>query len=154
MADTDDMRRPQVEDTRRDRARSLSSLHEVERLAGAAGPTRPHEWRDDLLMAIEELSTSLHDQYERSGGDDGLLARVVVETPHLSNSVAELRRTQSKVSDELDHLRQSLTDLSRTVDVAAVRRKVADLTAQIRELRAWETDIVYEAYDFDLGTGD
>jgi phage shock protein A len=105
-------------------------------------------------MAIEELSTSLHDQYERSGGDDGLLARVVVETPHLSNSVAELRRTQSKVSDELDHLRQSLTDLSRTVDVAAVRRKVADLTAQIRELRAWETDIVYEAYDFDLGTGD
>lgn len=154
VTDTDNSRHNDVATSREDRARSLDSLHQVERLAGAAGPTRPNEWRDDLLLAIDSLSSSLHDQYERSAGEEGLLARLVLEAPHLASSVTGLRNTQGDLVDDLDGLRQSLTDLSRTVDVAAIREKLTELTARIRELRAWETDIVYEAYGFDLGTGD
>lgn len=52
------------------------------------------------------------------------------------------------------NLRQALSDLSRTIDVGDTRSRVSELTAEIRELRAWEVDLVYEAYSFDLGTGD
>lgn len=140
--------------SREDRARSLDALHRVERLAGAAGPSRAHGWRDDLLIALDDLASSLYDQFERSAGDHGLLASLTIDAPNLAPSVEQLRRSQSDLLAALDDLRQELSDLARTVDVADVRRRVGDLTRQIRELRAWEVDLVYEALDLDLGTGD
>ena len=140
--------------SREDRARSLGALHRVERLAGTAGPTRRNEWRDDLVIALDGLASSLYDQYERSAGDAGLLANLIIEAPNLAPSVKQLRQAQSELLVALDDLRQELSDLARTVDVADVRRRVGELTRRIRELRAWEVDLVYEALDLDLGTGD
>lgn len=137
-----------------DRARSLDALHQVEQHAGAAGPNRPNEWRDDLLIALDDLLSSLHDQFTHSAAADGLLSRIALEAPHLEPAVNELRRRQSELMDGLDGLRNSLTDLTHPVDIASVRSKIGEMTAEIRELRAWETDIVYDAYAFDLGTGD
>ncbi len=153
MTDTND-RREEVAASRGDRVRSLVALHRVERHAGAAGPSRPDEWRDDLLMALDDLVSSLHHQYARSSGEDGLLYRVAMEAPHLETAVDELRQSQARLIDEIDDLRQSLADLTRPFDVAAVRSRIGDMTTEIRELRAWETDIVYDAYAFDLGTSD
>jgi len=140
--------------SRADRARSLESLHVVESHAGAAGPSRPDEWRDDLLFALDELATSLHDQFSRSASDDGLLARVAQDAPRLTSAIEELRDRHSGLLEEVDDLRQTLADLTRTVDVAAVRGRIGEMTGELRELRAWETDLVYDAYAFDLGTGD
>lgn len=152
MTDANGIKPDDVARSRDDRARSLESLHAVERHAGAAGAPRPNEWRDDLLIALDELASSLQDQFGRSASDDGLLTRIVDEQPQLRPSVSELRSRQTALIDEIDALRHSLSDLARTIDVGAIRSRVAEMTAEIRELRAWETDIVYEAYAFDLGT--
>lgn len=149
-----DRKQLDIDRSRSDRARSLESLHAVEKQAGAAGPARPNEWRDDLLTVLDDLASSLHYQYERSASAEGLLSRVVEEAPHLQSSVNELRKRQSSLVEEIDDLRRSLADLTRTPDVDTVRSRVADMTAEIRELRAWETDIVYDAYAVDLGIGD
>jgi len=143
-----------VAQTREDRARSLDFLHRVERLAGAAGAGRANEWRDDLLMALDDLASSLYDQFERSAGTEGLLTSLTIEAPNLAPSVDRLRQAQTDLLTSLDDLRQDLSDLARAVDVAEVRTTVSELTMTIRELRAWEVDLVYEALDLDLGTGD
>lgn len=150
----DDRKQADIDRSRSDRARSLQSLHAVEKHAGAPGPARPHEWRDDLLGVLDDLASSLHDQYERSASDEGLLSRVVEEAPHLQSSVDELRGREAALIEEIDDLRQTLADLTRTPDVEEIRTRIADMTAEVRELRAWETDIVYEAYAVDLGIGD
>lgn len=142
-----------VATSRTDRARSLDSLHEVEQRASAAGPTRPEEWRHDLLLSLDELADSLHEQYATSAGEESLLSSVVEESPHLESSVSELRRRQEELTDRIDDLRRELSDHVRDVDVAALRHAVAEVTAEIRELRAWEADVVYEAYSVDLGVG-
>ena len=146
--------RHHVIQSKEDRARTLDALHRVERLSGAAGPSRPNEWRDDLLIALDGLASSLYDQFERSAGDDGLLSSLTIEAPNLAPSVRQLRQSQSELLEALDDLRQDLSDLARTVDVPEVRRRVGEMTRKIRELRAWEVDLVYEALDLDLGTGD
>jgi ATP phosphoribosyltransferase regulatory subunit HisZ len=151
---TADNHQSHITQSRDDRAGTLSATHLVERLAEAAGPNRPGEWRDDLLVALDDLASSLYDQFRRSAGDDGLLAQLIIEAPNLAPSVNQLRAAQSNLLAELDDLRQDLSDLARTVDVAVVRGRVSELTRQIRELRAWEVDLVYEALDLDLGTGD
>ncbi len=154
MTDTIDRRNDDVVASRDDRARTLDSLHDVERLAGAAGVARPSEWRDDILSALEGLAISLQGQYERSASEEGLLMRLIEDAPRLEGAVRALHRRQGELIERVDDLHQRLADLTRTPDVAAVRSEIGDMTSEIRELRAWETDIVYEAYAFDLGTGD
>jgi hypothetical protein len=139
--------------SRSDRARSLDSVHEVERRAGSPGPPRPDEWRHDLLEAVVDLSDSLHEQYLTSSGEQGLLSQVVREMPHLDRSVTELRERQSALAGRLDDLRAKLGDHTRDISIDEVRHEVASLTAEMRELRAWEADVVYEAYSVDLGVG-
>lgn len=153
MTNKDD-RHDDIAVSKADRARSLESLHVVEHHAGAAAPSRPDEWRDDLLLALDDLATSLHDQFSRSASDDGLLARAAQDAPRLTPAIDELRERHSALLEEVDDLRQSLADLTRPMEVAAVRSRIGEMTAELRELRAWETDLVYEAYAFDLGTGD
>lgn len=140
--------------SRTDRGVSLTALHEVERMAAAPGPLRTGSWRDDLLEALGELGSSLHEQYAHSDRTHGLLQMVVEESPHLLPAVEELATRQENVSEQVDLLTANLADLSRPVDVVTVREEIAEITLEIRELRAWETDIVYEAYAFDLGVGD
>lgn len=154
MTDTIDRRDGEVAVSRNDRARTLDSLHEVERLACAPGVPRPQEWRDDILAALEGLADSLQVQYERSASEDGLLVSLLEEAPQLKPAVTELHQRQKALVEAIDDMHQRLADLSRTPDVNAVRAEIAELTAEMRELRAWETDIVYEAVAFDLGVGD
>ena len=65
-----------------------------------------------------------------------------------------MRDGHSGLLEEVDDLSQSLADLTRPLNVAAVRGRIGEMTGELRELRAWETDLVYDAYSFDLGTGD
>lgn len=153
MTDTIDGRDGEVAVSRSDRARTLDSLHEVERLASAPGAPRPNEWRDDILAALEGLADSLQVQYERSASEDGLLVSLLEEAPQLEPAVTDLHRRQRALVERVDDMHQRLADLSRTPDVNSVRAEIAELTAEMRDLRAWETDIVYEAVAFDLGTG-
>lgn len=154
MTEAKERQSTDVHQSRSDRARTLESLHSVERHAAAPGPGRANEWRDDLLAVLADLGSSLQDQYQRSSSEDGLLRRVVDEAPRLEPAVRDLHRRQSELIEEVDDLQQSLADLSHVPDVDVVRSRIAEMTAEIRELRAWETDIVYDAYAFDLGTGD
>lgn len=147
-------RREEVALSRSDRARSLEALHALERCAGAAGPKRPAEWRDDVLLALDDLASTLHEQYSHSASETGLLAGVAADAPHLTPAIGEIRQRQSEVLDGIDKMRRRLSDLSRPFDVGEVRSRIGETTNQIRELRAWETDIVFDAYAFDLGTGD
>lgn len=137
-----------------DRARSLDALHGMEWAASEPGPGRLDEWRDDLLPRLDELAARLHEQFDASESERGLLHDVAADAPRLSAAVAELQRRQRAVVQGVDDLRLDLADLTRSYDLATVRRELAALTAEVRELRAWETDLVYEAYTMDLGVGD
>lgn len=143
-----------VQGSRRDRRRGLDAMHEVERLASAPAPGRAEGWRDDLLGALEELSASIHEQRSASGAAGSLLSDVVAEAPRLASSIEELLEREQQVAERIDRLIRRLADLSRTMPVGDVREELAEVTREIRELRAWETDLVYEAYSVDLGVGD
>lgn len=140
--------------SRGDRASSLEALHRVEGTAASPGVRRPEEWRDDLLGALLELETRLHEQHQTAAGSQGLLTDLLDDAPHLASSVGELLERLRKVTETVVELRQSLSEFSRPFDVEQVRYQLANISREVRELRTWETEIVYEAYSVDLGVGD
>lgn len=137
--------------SRSDRASSIDALRAAEEMASSAGPSRPDAWRDDVLGAIDELITSLQHQYRASLTEDSLLSQVADDSPHLAGSVQALRSRQTAAIEDLDALRAQLADYSRTPDIASMRSALARLTAEIREFRSWEADLVHEAYYVDVG---
>ena len=82
------------------------------------------------------------------------MTELLVEAPHLSSSVAELLSRLDDAREGVLELKRELADFSRPLDIEAVRYRLADITREVRELRVWETEIVYEAYSVDLGVGD
>lgn len=67
-------------------------------------------------------------------------------------------RTLRKVSEE--HLRLAreaedfLASLESEGDVATIRSRAADFTADLRAHQAHEADLIYEAFFRDIGVGD
>ena len=86
-------------------------------------------------------------------GSASLLSDIKGDAPHLAASIDELLDRELRLADEIDEMARDLADLSRPIDVDAIRSDLAQMTRELRELRAWETDIVYEAYSVDLGIG-
>lgn len=143
-----------VQGSRHDRAQSLDAMHEVERLASSPAPGRPDAWRDDLLVALEELGASIHEQRATSGSEGSLLSELMAEAPRLASSVEEVLQREQAVAERIDSLSRLLADFTRPIEVDEIREELAHITREIRDIRAWETDLVYEAYSVDLGVGD
>jgi hypothetical protein len=129
-------------------------MHEVERLASSPAPGRPDAWRDDLLVALEELGASIHEQRATSGSEESLLSDLMAEAPRLASSVEEVLEREQAAAERIDALNRLLAGFTRPIEVDEIREELAHITREIRDIRAWETDLVYEAHSVDLGVGD
>ncbi|MGF1618393.1 MAG: hypothetical protein ACFCU2_11410 [Acidimicrobiia bacterium] len=78
----------------------------------------------------------------------------MVEAPCLASSVEEVLQREQAVAERIDALSRFLADFTRPVDVDGIREELAHIASEIRDIRAWETDLADEAYLVDLGVGD
>jgi hypothetical protein len=141
--------------SREDRRRSLDALHQVESSAANAAPGREREWVSSVHRALEALEAALTTQTLHSAGSDSPLTDIEVQEPRLRNRVVQLRRSAEDLQQGIVELRSQLdTSGPDAIDVADVRRRLERLAGELRYQQARETDLVYEAYTVDLGTGD
>jgi hypothetical protein len=137
---------------RTDRARSLEALRDVERSATAASHGREGTWLDDLRGSAHDLEVAL--SRERSD-DSELFDDIERIEPRLHNRVTQLRHQYRDLADGVRNIRMLLDDSQPdTIDATDVRRSLDQLATELRYLRSRETDLVYEAYNVDLGAGD
>jgi len=145
-----------IDTSRADRERSLDALHALELHAGSAAPGREHDWLRAVRDSITTLEHALTLQEGHSAPDESLLSAVEREEPRLRRRVQELRQRSRAIRDEVTALRHELDAIDATdaIDSTDIRQRLEGLASELRYQRARETDIVYEAYAFDLGEGD
>jgi hypothetical protein len=142
-------------DNRTDRERSLHALHDLELQAGSAAPGREHDWLQDVLRALGSLEAVLATQHENSTGSDSMLSEIQRDEPRLHNRVVQLRRDYNDLRRAVSDLRMQLAIAPPDgLDVVDVRQRLDRLATELRLLRAREADLVYEAYNVDVGAGD
>lgn len=142
--------------SRGDRARMLRAMHALESALTDGAPTREMLWRKKVIAAGKELIAAMQHQNKEFDAEAGLLQQVVQDAPRLGNRVDELRKIHQKALQKLTNLltRVELTELPALLDVAEVRTQLGEVLATIRSLQAMESDLIYEAYQVDLGGGD
>ena len=153
MSETDPPAEPLARATtrRRDLGEAMTDLEKV-----VAGPASADGWLDRVDMSLVGLRGALDGHIEEVEGPGGLLAEIAAVAPRLAAYTEDLR--QEHVALLGAWLRTEATVRAASGDlpaaVSAVRRRVTTLLGRLTMHRQAGSDLVFEAYNVDIGAMD
>lgn len=118
--------------------------------AAVARPSGLADWRIEIEAAITDLDKSLGDHIRRTESDDGLLAEILEDSPHLATRIADLETEHEELRTACRTALFMAADWSPTT----LRRKTNILLARLAIHRQTGAEILYDAYNVDIATGD
>lgn len=139
-----------LETLRRRRAELRESMNALEQALAAPVPGRLDLWAHRIHGALVELSADFREHIDVTEGPNGLYRGLLTTAPRLSNAVARLTREHGQIRDLVNDLlaRVSGPDVN---DADRVRDLGTALLARLVRHRQRGSDLVYEAYQADIG---
>lgn len=142
---------PGLEVLRRRRAELRESMDALEQALAAPAPGRTALWAERVHVALVELSADLRTHIEVTEGPDGLHHAVLTTAPRLSTVVDRLGREHVLLQECVDELLERLDRPDPGDGVAAARERGTSLLGQLVRHRQRGSDLVFEAYQADIG---
>lgn len=139
-----------LEAIRRQRAELRESMIALELALASPAPSDQVRWAERVHVALVELSADFREHTDVTEGPDGLYVDILATAPRLSASVARLTGEHAQISDLVDDL-LARTRTPESQDVNQVRRLGTTLLGLLVSHRQRGSDLVYEAYEFDVG---
>jgi hypothetical protein len=135
---------------RRRRAELRESMSALEQALAAPVPGRLGPWARRVHAAVVELSADVREHIDITEGPGGLYSGLLKTAPRLSNAVTRLTHEHVQIKALVDDL---LACLSRPQgdDADYVRELGTTLLGKLVRHRQRGSDLVYEAYDADIG---
>jgi hypothetical protein len=144
-----------MNDLREVQQRREALLRRVAALEAAlAAPATTTRWPEGIGDALSSLLATLEEHVTATEAPDGIFDQVRDRAPRLSNQIDRLVDEHvTLVADTerlIDHLDRSPTE--RTAEeTAAIREQALELLAAIVRHRQLGADLLYEAYNVDVG---
>lgn len=121
-----------------------------------ARPALDPRWTSRVGEAMEDLLGAFDDHVTEVEGEDGLLPQLTTDAPRLSNGVkrmyAEHVELRGVVDSVLALVRRCGDGCDQTA-VESIRLATVDLLRLISRHRQAGADLVYKAYNVDIGGG-
>ncbi|MBO0881525.1 MAG: hypothetical protein J2P17_14535 [Mycobacterium sp.] len=146
-----DAERKLLDQLRRRRAELLESMRAVEQALAAPAPNRQAHWAERVQVALIELVGDFREHINITEGPDGLYGELLVTAPRLQGAVARLVREHALIRDDIEDLvaAAGAPDVADNVDT--VREGATALLARLLRHRQRGSDLVFEAYQADIG---
>lgn len=136
---------------RRRRAELRESMNAVEHaLAGPAVGDRAR-WAERVHVALVELSADFREHIDVTEGKEGLYRDVLASAPRLSEAVRRLTREHVQIAAQVEDLLGRARSTRSVEDVERVRELGTTLLGTLVRHRQRGSDLVYEAYEVDVG---
>ena len=140
-----------LEDLRRHRAELRESIGALEDALAAPATADQVRWAHRVQVALVELSGDFREHIDITEAPDGLYHDILKTSPRLSDAVAGLTREHVLISGQVDHLLARLTAPGVIKDVNRVRGLGTAILGRLVRHRQRGSDVVFDAYDFDIG---
>ncbi|HVM20473.1 MAG TPA: hemerythrin domain-containing protein [Egibacteraceae bacterium] len=140
---------PTIEGVKTRRAGLHHILVDLETAISAAAAGREDPWADQVRVALARLSDAFTEHVEQTEGPDGLFDQVRRRAPRLDAHCRRLTDEHRQIATRLAGAAAALDD-----DTASAREAVLKLLALMSRHRQRGADLVYEAYEVDLGGSD
>ena len=137
--------------TRRERLRRAMA-HLEATLARPVGGD-PTAWHDEIRRSVLDLGLAVADHTRETEAEDGLLASIVADAPRLVNRVRRLQAEHDALATACTRLAERLAEDDED-DVDRVREEGVSLLTVLAHHRQVGSDLLYEAYNIDVGAGD
>jgi len=142
----------QLQEVGKRRAGLRRTMTEVEVAASAALAGRPREWHAKLSPHVDELCEAWALHVSGTEGPGGLWEQIRTDAPRLNGALNRLGREHRKLTGEVEALRQDLAAAGEDEGrLAAARERVTSLLIQLTRHRQRGADLIYEAYEHDVG---
>jgi hypothetical protein len=120
-------------------------------LAAPAAGSRVVDWWAAVMIRLEALRTALQHHVVETEAAGGLLTQIQTEAPRLANAVHRLRQDHVELSEAVEGLLVRPTP--RNGDSGVIRDAGLSLLGQLARHRQRGADLLYEAYNIDVGGG-
>lgn len=141
-------------DLRRRRAELRESMGELERALAAPAGHRATAWGERVHDALSDLSDDFIDHVVITESPDGLHQSILSGAVRLANAVTALAAEHSVITETISSL---LADTEPPVTPDAVediRDRAGRLLGHLARHRQQGADLIYEAFETDIGGGD
>ncbi len=142
---------PAFEVARRHRAELRASVDALEGALAAPIPGRATHWVERVHAAVAELSADFREHISITEGPQGLYAGVLATEPRLSPGVRALVDEHVALRIEIDQVLLSLESGASRPAAADLRERGTTLLVHLVRHRQRGADLVYEAYEVDIG---
>lgn len=144
--------RARLADLRRRRAELRDSMDALERaLSAPAPPGLVAHWGERVHAALLELSGDFREHLAVTEGPDGLYQDLSRRAPRLTGQVSRLVQDHVTIRERLDGLASLMGPPLDGDEVSRVRELGTVLLGSIVRHRQRGADLVYEAYEVDIG---
>jgi hypothetical protein len=143
-----------LEAVRRRRADLRLSLGAVEHALASPASGRAVVWGEIVHRTLEELREEFDEHIDVTEGPDGLHEAILAAAPRLMHAVQVLTAEHAAVRAEIAALLAASEPPVTDEDVPGLREEATRLIAHVIRHRQRGADLVYEAYETDLGAGD
>ena len=133
------------------RAELFESMRAMEQALAAPATGRSGAWAERVNVALVELDADFGEHVRLTEGTDGLYRSILATAPRLSSSVTGLTAEHAQITDLI---RRVLVEVSGPVemgDVDGIRESATTLLARLSRHRQRGADLVYDAYQTDIG---
>lgn len=140
-----------LEELRRHRAELRESMSALEDALAAQATGDPARWAQRVDVALVELAGDFREHIEITEGPHGLYRDLLTSSPRLSEAVVGLTREHVLIRGQIDGLMGRVTVSDDVSDVDGVRDLGTALLGRLVRHRQRGSDLVFEAYEFDIG---
>jgi len=140
-----------MEELRRRRAELLESMRAVEQALSAPAPGREERWAERVHVSVVELAADFGEHINLTERPDGLYGELLKSAPRLAGAVARLTREHAVITEEIDNLLAVAGEPGTDEHVDRVRALGTALLARLLRHRQHGSDLIYEAYQAEIG---
>jgi len=153
MPERDDDLSPTLAETARRRADLRDALVEVEQASSRPAVGREPEWTKKVLLRLEGLAHAIEEHVEITERPEGLYDEISTKAPHLATKIDRLREEHPVLRDRTQALLTKLqtTAIGPAWPLDEARDDLQRLLGQIVRHRQLGSDLVWEAYNLDIG---
>ncbi len=140
-----------VEELRRRRAELRESMAALELALAGPAPAGQARWVERVHAALVELSADIREHVDITEGPGGLYRDLLKAAPRLSSQVARLIGEHTLIKGLVDDLLDRVNPPVASADVDSIRDLGTALLGRLQHHRQRGSDLVYEAFEIDIG---
>lgn len=140
-----------LEELRRHRAELRESMGALEDALAAPATSDRSRWTQRVEAALAEVAGDFRAHVDLTEGPNGFYVELLATSPRLAGPVDELTRDHELIGGQIDDLLTRVAGPDGSASADGIRRSATALLGRIVRHRQRGSDLVFEAYEFDIG---